>query len=250
MGEPPPRPQRPNYGIDAPTLVRNFFLIGISGLVLIAVKLFVLDPDRPMQWWHWVLNTAIGLGIYCLIAPCVMIWGSKVGKLRLRDRVLDSLHLRGDETVLDVGCGRGLMLIGAAKRLTTGKAVGVDIWQRVDQSGNRPEATWENARIEGVAGRIEVQSADARQLPFADGSFDVVVSSWALHNIYNAEERAKALRVLRPGGRLTIVDIEHTRDYAELLRESGLTDVSRSRPNFLFIIPTHVVTGQKPGPSG
>ena len=65
-----------------------------------------------------------------------------------------------------------------------------------------------------------------------------------------AEERAKALRVLRPGGRLTIVDIEHTRDYAELLRESGLTDVSRSRPNFLFIIPTHVVTGQKPGPSG
>jgi cyclopropane fatty-acyl-phospholipid synthase-like methyltransferase len=46
--------------------------------------------------------------------------------------------LRGDETVLDVGYGRGLHLIGAAKRLTTGKAPGVDIWQAEDLSGNLP----------------------------------------------------------------------------------------------------------------
>jgi len=40
--------------------------------------------------------------------------------------------------VLDVGCGRGLLLIGAARRLTTGKAVGVDIWQAEDRVGNLP----------------------------------------------------------------------------------------------------------------
>jgi ribonucleotide reductase alpha subunit len=87
--------------------------------------------------------------------------------------VLDSLKLRGDETVLDVGCGRGLLLIGAAKRLTTGKAVGVDIWNAEDLSGNRPEATLENARLERVAERVEVKDGDARRLPFADGTFDV-----------------------------------------------------------------------------
>jgi cyclopropane fatty-acyl-phospholipid synthase-like methyltransferase len=72
--------------------------------------------------------------------------------------------------VLDVGCGRGLLLIGAAKRLTTGKAVGVDIWQTEDLSGNRPEATLENARLERVAERVGVKDGDARRLPFADGT--------------------------------------------------------------------------------
>ena len=37
-------------------------------------------------------------------------------------------HLTGDEKVLDVGCGRGLLLIGAAKRLKSGKATGIDVW--------------------------------------------------------------------------------------------------------------------------
>lgn len=47
----------------------------------------------------------------------IMIWGSKVGKRLLRDKMIDSISWRGDEKVLDVGCGHGLMLIGAAKRL-------------------------------------------------------------------------------------------------------------------------------------
>src|SRR5437660_1447109 len=80
------------------------------------------------------------------------------------------------EAVLDVGCGRGLLLNAAARRLTTGKAVGVDLWQNADLSNNRPEATLENARLEGVADRVQVKDGDARQLPFADAVFDVVVS--------------------------------------------------------------------------
>ena len=161
-----------------------------------------------------------------------MVWGSKVGKVRGRDRLLDSLPWRGDEAVLDVGCGRGLLLIGTARRLTTGKAVGVDIWQAADLSSNRPEGTLENARLEGVADRIEVRDGDARQLPFADGAFDVVVSKEVLHNIYNAAERDSAVReiarVLKPGGRLLLGDVRHTGRYAQVLRESGLVDVRRS----------------------
>ncbi len=59
-----------------------------------------------------------------------MVWSSRVAKLKLRDRLLDSLALKGDEKILDVGCGRGLLLIGAAKRLKTGKATGIDVWSR------------------------------------------------------------------------------------------------------------------------
>ena len=51
----------------------------------------------------------------------IMTWSSKVGKLRERERLMDALGLRGDETVLDVGCGRGLLLNAAARRLTTMK---------------------------------------------------------------------------------------------------------------------------------
>ena len=134
-----------------------------------------------------------------------MLWSSKIGKVREREKLLDRIPWTGAERVLDVGCGRGLLLVGAARRLTTGRAVGIDIWQAEDLSGNRPEATLENARLEGVADRVEVQTADMRKIPFPDGSFDVVVSSQAIHNIYDSAGRAQAIgeiaRVLAPGGR-------------------------------------------------
>jgi ubiquinone/menaquinone biosynthesis C-methylase UbiE len=178
-----------------------------------------------------------------------MLWSSKVGKLRARDRLIDSLALRGDESVLDVGCGRGLLLIAAAKRLTTGKAVGVDIWSAKDQSGNRPEATWANARAEGVAEQVDVKDGDARRLPFSNGTFDVVVSSLVLHNIHGSNERKQAVRemvrVLKEDGRVAILDALHTGEYASVLRESGMTKVKRTRPYFLYFSPARIVSGKK-----
>ena len=112
-----------------------------------------------------------------------MTWGSRVGKLQLPDRVLAKIPWHGDEQVLDVGCGHGLMVIGAAKRLSTGKATGIDIWEKEDQAGNSAAATQANVDREGVAARVELRDADARALPFADASFDVILSSWALHKI-------------------------------------------------------------------
>jgi ubiquinone/menaquinone biosynthesis C-methylase UbiE len=143
------------------------------------------------------------------------------GKLRVWERELDRLGLRGDEYLLDLGCGRGAVLVAAARRLPRGRAVGVDLWRSRDQSGNDPETTRRNALAAGVADRIELRTADMIDLPFADGTFDVVTSALAIHNIATADGRrravAEAMRVLRPGGRLLLADFRHTSEYRDEL---------------------------------
>ncbi|MDX6693265.1 MAG: hypothetical protein QOF02_868 [Blastocatellia bacterium] len=240
--------KRANYGIDAPAVLRNLLLCGV-GAILLGSVVYALRERLPRGLSTSLANTGWWAGGSLVLTALVMLWGSRVGKLRLRDKLLDSLALDGGEQVLDVGCGHGLMLIGAAKRLTTGKATGVDIWQKEDQAGNSPKATLANALAEGVADRVELKHADARELPFADDTFDRIVSSWALHNIYDPEERGRALReiarVLKPSGRVLIVDIKHTNEYARVLGESGLSDVERHGPSFLFVTPTHWLTAVK-----
>ena len=240
------KPIKPDFGVDAPGVVRNFFLLGavmmIGGL---ALKFFVGAKS-------WMLASLIGTGIcggaMWMATAAWMLFGSRVLKVRFRERLLKGISWRGDERVLDVGCGRGLMLIGAARRLTTGTATGVDLWQTQDQSGNSPDTTRANALAAGVAERIEIRTGDARELPFADGTFDVVLSSWALHNLYERADREKAMReivrVLKPGGRVLLVDIRHAREYAEVLRQAHLTDVQLSAPSFIFFIPSRTVSGR------
>src|SRR5262249_22556831 len=143
------------------------------------------------------------------------------------------LRLRGDERVLDMGCGRGAVLTAVARRLTTGRVTGVGIWSRRDQSGNASDETLRNSALEGVSDRVAIETGDMRALPFPDATFDVVVSSLAIHNIrLNAERRkavAEALRVLKPGGRVAIADIRATSIYEDELRKLGAVKVDRRR---------------------
>lgn len=239
-----------DYGIDAPGVVRNLVVFGIGGIVLGSVLRFAFNVPQPTLanvFFYWGIFAGAG----CLISAMAMYWSSTVGKFRARDKLMKSIPWRGDEHVLDVGCGRGLLLIAAAKRLTTGKAIGVDIWDAKDQSGNRPEATWANVRAEGVVDRIEIKDADARQLPFSDKTFDVVMSSLVLHNIGNPAERQQAVReivrVLKPGGRVALLDVLHIGEYARVMRECGMRDVKFSEPMFLFFSPlSRIVGAQKP----
>lgn len=246
--------ERADYGIDAPGVVRNLVLVGIAGLALWASVALHLWPGIfrigpvSLDLAGMPLTVAIG----CLGLAGYMVWSSKWGKVADREKLLDQLQLRGDERVLDVGCGRGLMLIGAAKRLSSGSATGIDIWQSVDLSGNRAEETLRNARAEGVAGRVRVETADMRQLPFADGSFDLVLSRAAIHNLYQRVDREKALReiarVLAPEGRVVIDDIRHLPEYSEVLRQAGLTAVARESNALLTGLLTVLTWGSlRPG---
>src|SRR5262245_18890978 len=83
---------------------------------------------------------------------CSFFYTTRRGKFIEWKRILDDLHLRGDERVLDVGCGRGAVLTAVASRLTSsGRALGVDVWNAMDQLGNAQDVTLRNAALEGVS---------------------------------------------------------------------------------------------------
>ena len=106
---------KPDYGIDAPGVIRNLFIAGALFLVVALVfpkvtigsVTFLLTPGF---FWPagWFFLTGILMLIYAL-----------AGKFRHRERMLAKVAWNGSEQVLDVGTGRGLLLIGAAKRLTS-----------------------------------------------------------------------------------------------------------------------------------
>ena len=183
--------------------------------------------------WRWV---AYCVGGYFLLGALGMLFYSKVGKLALRERLLDKIPWRGDERVLDVGCGRGLLTVGAAHRLRSGSVIGVDVWNRSALSGNRAGAVRENAIIEGVASKVEVKEGDVRALPFADGTFDVVVSNFVVHELKNRTDRERMMsevsRVLKPGGNVVLVDFIFTDECAEDLRKFGV-ETERMRDGLL-----------------
>ena len=110
--------------------------------------------------------------------------------------------------------------------------------------------TLANARAEGVADRVTLETGDMRRMPFDGATFDVVVSSLTLHNIPDAAGRAQVMReiarVLKPGGRVALLDFQHTSEYAQALRELGWAGVERSGPQLLMFPPVHVVTASKP----
>src|SRR5918912_3267695 len=154
--------KRANYGIDAPRVVLRFLIMGALGVALGLVLMYPLRNVVLPGLASGLGNALVWMGGTFLVVAGVMVAGSKFMKPRIAGKLIDTLALKGDEKVLDVGCGHGLTLITAARRLTTGQATGVDIWQKEDQAGNSREATLANVRLEGVADRVALKDGDAR----------------------------------------------------------------------------------------
>lgn len=213
--------KKADYGIDAPRVMRNLAIFGAIG--------FLTPVFFPIiHIGSVIINTSgfILMGASCGGTALWMYLYSAFGKHKHAERILNQATWKGNEQVLDVGTGRGLLMIGAAKRLTTGRSIGIDVWNAEDLTNNTLENTLRNASIEGVSDKVEVMNENAMLMTFADQTFDVIVSNLCLHNIYDIEGRRKACleiaRVLKPGGIILISDFRHMKEYRQTFNQLGM----------------------------
>lgn len=247
---PPPRLElgTPDYGVDSPGVVlRAFGFAAATALVALAFGGIrpggrSADAAAPLLRLASLAGAAYG-GMRLAYA--------KRGKLVLRERLLGLIAWTGTERVLDVGTGGGLLMIGAAKRLTTGKAVGIDSWRQGDLTHNTRESAMRNAFFEGVVEKVEVRYEDARKLSSCTrNSFDVVFAAMTLRHIGDVAGRAAACkeiaRVLKPGGTAVVADDAHVTEIKEALAGHGLEIVRDTRQLFRTYAYVRTIVAVKP----
>ncbi len=122
-----------DYGYDAPYALVIFGLLAVASGIGAAIA-WLQGPIRaaaPITFYF----------VFFLANTSSFFYTTRRGKFLEWNRILDRLRLRGDEAVLDMGCGRGAVLTAVASRLTTGRVTGIDIWSTKDQSGNAKDVT-------------------------------------------------------------------------------------------------------------
>lgn len=222
--------RRGNYGVDTPVVPA---VQAALGLVLLNMGINRISAKHdPQGWW------LIGSGAILLAISLTYLHASRRGKFLVWSRVLGELNLAGTEHGLDLGCGRGAVTTLLAARLPQGSVLGIDAWRTrsrliSNKGGTEDQIARANAQVEGVGDRVEFRQGDIRDLRMDGNQFDVVVSGMGISALPTAEARREAIeeavRVTRPGGRLLIADVRHTKDYAARLAALGCEQVeSRS----------------------
>ncbi len=238
-----------SYGIDDP---RTILELGIAGVLSVAVGLLISGYTSETN--HTAASIALivgpGVGFLILVVVSALYWSSRLGKPREMARIVHGVPWGGGEVVLDLGCGRGLATVRAAKYLEGGFAVGVDTWSGSRVSGNDPQSLLENARVEGVEGKVLGVKASSKQLPLADRTVDVILSGVAVHALVPKRQREalfiEMARVLKEGGRIGILDAGNGNQYSALLRRVGMRDIEMHRLRFSSFPPFHIVLARKP----
>lgn len=228
--------QEPNYRFQLPWILRYPFRVLLL-VLLSSMVLIIFIPFGVVASYALTLILSFFLIFYIFLNRMLARLGSVEHRLEARERLLEGVNLRGSERVLDVGCGNGILLMGFAKRLTTGSAIGIDIWSH-NSGDNRRSICLKNAEIEGVADRVSIENEDVCDLPYRDGYFNLVSCGLTMHHMKskNAYEQAisEMKRVLKPRGLIVIYDEPFTILFcAKLLRKAGL-EVERPYRDILF----------------
>ena len=243
---PPPPPPTIDYGLDTPRVV---YALGWGGMAALTAALLLGGAiAQRIPAGRVIAAALVGAGVVGVAAALAMAASSRWLKPVMRDRVLDALSLRGDERVLDLASGGGLMAIGAASRIGDGGHA-VAFMGEGDRLRDDDVRVVENARRAGVAERVAAHRGDLRALPYPDATFDLVLSALALGGLSAAELRTAAVgemvRVTRPGGRIVIVDRAHTGESAAALRACGATSVLRSGPRLWLFPPVRLILARR-----
>ena len=125
-----------------------------------------------------------------------------VGIHRLwKDAMMDWLAPRGGQKLLDVAGGTGDISFRFLKRAGYGHATVLDLTESMLVEGRK------RAEAEAMADQLDWVTGDAMQLPFADNTFDVYTISFGIRNVTRPQEALnEGYRVLRPGGRLMVLE--------------------------------------------
>jgi arsenite methyltransferase len=140
------------------------------------------------------------------LARLLELRGQADDQVAVRHAYLDALRIGPGEHILDAGCGTGVVTREVTRRVgPAGRVVGLD------PSPLMLSVAREIAEQEGVHAQIEFRVGDVRDLPFDDATFEVIVAITALSHTTDAERAIPGLhRVLRPGGRIGILDLDST----------------------------------------
>ncbi len=237
------------YGIDDPGTIIQLVVAGILSVFVGLIIPFYTSSTRA-DIAEIALLAGPGVGFLILVVAAALFWSSRLGKVREMSKIVNDFPWGGSEVVLDLGCGRGLASVLAAKKLETGYSVGVDTWSKARLWGNDPGSVYANAREEGVESKVSAVKAGSVQLPFANQSVDVILSGVAIHHLAPRRLRSvlfsEMARVLKDGGRVGILDAGNGNEYSRQLDKAGLRDIRMHRLRFSSFPPFHVVVARKP----
>ncbi len=243
-GDRPGAARKPSYGFDAPVLTRDCLGGGVAAVL--GGTCLALAFGRTAALGSTVLLAG---GLSFLLFGASLTAYALRGKFAVRDLMLGTIAWRGDERVLDIGTGRGLLLIGAAKRLDDGAAVGMDVWRPADLTGNSRENALGNAALEQVYTRVKIIDGDIRDTQVPDGTFDIVLSLACLGTVAKEDRPAacsEIARVLKPGGRVIVGDRLPARGMASAFAAAGLRVELSRRAWREAMAPVWIVAARKP----
>jgi SAM-dependent methyltransferase len=201
------RSEKPKYGLYAIKIITILFsVIEIIGLLLLSAGFFVFR-NIYLTFGGEIIAA---FGIYMIVAHFLSLYVFIGVDGRRFAWIVKLLELKGNEYVIDVGSGTGRTAVQMAKRLDTGRLVGIDIWDTMELGGNSPERAYKNAEIEGVRDKVEFKFGNVLEIPFDNDVFDIATCSSVLNNLPGEKNRIKALkeifRILKPGGKCMLLE--------------------------------------------
>jgi len=257
-----------SLGIDSPAVVRNLYLGSIFQLLLTGTLFRFHESIVPSSLFptEYVFQVALwsfaGASVLCALSACHMIYTSLIKKPDIVSNLMFNHlnNLKGNEKVLDVGCGNGILLVELGNKLLqaaeqsqevpTFRLIGIDIWSDKDQTGNTMLKTQKNIKDNNLGNFTQLLTGDMRHIPCQDERFDLVVSSLAIHNLDGQMERVRALkeimRVLKPGGQLVIWDIFSQKEYLQFFKcNPDKVKIESTTNVFAFAMKSQIIKCRK-----